>query len=64
MSKAYVSATLKRLVCNRANFACEYCLMPEISVFVPHEIDHIIAEKHGGQTNTSKYFRCSRILML
>jgi 5-methylcytosine-specific restriction endonuclease McrA len=51
MSKAYVSAALKRLVCNRADFACEYCLMPEISVFVPHEIDHIIAEKHGGQTN-------------
>ena len=51
MSKAYVSAALKRLVCDRANFACEYCLMPEISVFLPHEIDHIIAEKHGGQTN-------------
>ncbi|MFB2892041.1 HNH endonuclease [Aerosakkonemataceae cyanobacterium BLCC-F50] len=51
MSKAYVSAALRRLVCNRANFACEYCLMPEVSVLVPHEIDHIIAEKHGGQTN-------------
>ena len=51
MSKAYVSAALRRLVCDRADFACEYCLMPEISVLVPHEIDHIIAEKHGGQTN-------------
>lgn len=27
MSKAYVSAALKRLVCNRADFACEYCLI-------------------------------------
>jgi hypothetical protein len=51
MSKAYVSAALRRLVCDRANHACEYCLMPEIAVFVSHEIDHVIAEKHGGQTN-------------
>lgn len=36
---------------DRARFACEYCLMPEISVLVPHEIDRVIAEKHGGQTD-------------
>jgi len=51
MSKAYVSAALRRLVCNRANHACEYCLMPEIAVLVSHEIDHVIAQKHGGQTD-------------
>lgn len=50
MSKAYVSAALRRLVCERANHACEYCLMPEIAVLVSHEIDHVIAQKHGGQT--------------
>lgn len=50
MSKTYVSAALRRLVCERANHACEYCLMPEIAVLVSHEIDHVIAEKHGGQT--------------
>ena len=51
MSKAYVSASLRRSVCDRGRFACEYCLMPESSVLVSHEVDHIIAEKHGGQTD-------------
>ena len=50
MSKAYVSVALRRLVYERANYACEYCLMPEIAAFVSHQIDHVIAEKHGGQT--------------
>ncbi|MEQ8754606.1 MAG: hypothetical protein RID09_13975 [Coleofasciculus sp. G1-WW12-02] len=30
MSKTYVSAAVRRLVYERANHACEYCLMPEI----------------------------------
>lgn len=51
MSKAYISAALRRLVCDRANHACEYCLIPEIAVFLSHEIDHVIAEKHGGKTD-------------
>jgi hypothetical protein len=49
MSKAYISAALRRLVYDRANHACEYCLMPELAAFVAHEIDHVIAEKHGGK---------------
>ena len=60
MSKAYVSAALRRLVCDRANHACEYCLIPEIAVLVSHEIDHMIAEKHGGQTEeNSLAFACT-----
>ncbi|MGF1601691.1 MAG: HNH endonuclease [Thermosynechococcaceae cyanobacterium] len=51
MSKTYVTAALRRLVCERAHYACEYCLTPEIAVLIPHQIDHVIAEKHGGQTN-------------
>lgn len=51
MSKTYISIALRRLVHDRAAHACEYCLMPEIAVFVPHEVDHVIAEKHGGQTD-------------
>ncbi|MGB2927055.1 MAG: HNH endonuclease signature motif containing protein [Limnothrix sp.] len=53
MSKAYISAALRRLVYDRANHACEYCLIPEIAVFRYHEIDHVIAEKHGGKTDES-----------
>ncbi|OKH38751.1 HNH endonuclease [[Phormidium ambiguum] IAM M-71] len=51
MSKTYISAALRRLVRERANYACEYCLIPEMAVLVPHEVDHVIAEKHGGQTD-------------
>lgn len=47
---SYISASLRRQVYERAGGQCEYCLIPQVAVFVPHEIDHIIARKHGGQT--------------
>jgi hypothetical protein len=50
MSKTYISIALRQLVRDRAQNACEYCLMPEMAVLVPHEVDHVIAEKHGGHT--------------
>ena len=50
MSSGYVSAELRRLVYERAGGRCEYCLIPESFALVPHEIDHIIAQKHGGTT--------------
>ena len=50
MSETYVSAALRRLVVERAAGCCEYCLIPAELAFLPHEIDHIIAEKHGGTT--------------
>jgi len=50
MSGAYVSAELRRLVYERASDRCEYCLMPETFALIPHEIDHTIAQKHGGMT--------------
>ena len=28
----------------------EYCLISEAVSFAKHQIDHVIAEKHGGQT--------------
>lgn len=51
MSKTYISAALRQVLHNRANGACEYCLIPEVVTLVPHEVDHVIAEKHGGQTS-------------
>lgn len=50
MSRTYVPAELRRLIRNRASECCEYCLTPEAASFVPHEVDHIVAEKHGGPT--------------
>lgn len=50
MSKTYFSASLRRMVCDRANGCCEYCLIPETLALSSHQIDHIIAEKHSGET--------------
>lgn len=50
MSSTYIPAALRRLVYERAGGRCEYCLIHEDDVFAVHEIDHIIAEKHGGPT--------------
>ena len=48
MSRTRISATLRRLVRRRGEEKCEYCLFPEELSFASHEVDHIIAEKHGG----------------
>jgi hypothetical protein len=50
MSKTYISNSLRRLVAERSHDCCEYCLQPEIFSFSPHEVDHVIAEKHNGKT--------------
>jgi HNH endonuclease len=34
----------------RAGERCEYCLLAESQAFFPHEPDHLIALKHGGET--------------
>jgi|SRR5947209_5057201 len=41
------------LVRRRALDCCEYCRMPQPGTSLPHEIDHIIAMKHGGLTGAS-----------
>ncbi|MDJ0676500.1 MAG: HNH endonuclease signature motif containing protein [Calothrix sp. MO_167.B42] len=64
MSSTYIPAALRRLVEERANYRCEYCLLPNKVSFFPHEIDHIIAEKHGGKTDEDNLaftcWRCNR----
>jgi HNH endonuclease len=50
MSKTYVPALLRRKVTERGQGCCEYCLRPELFSLSVHEIDHVIAEKHGGTT--------------
>lgn len=46
-----VPAALKRQVHERAAAVCEYCGVPESITFSVHEVDHVIALKHGGETN-------------
>ncbi len=45
-----VSAQLRRRVQQRANDRSEYCRIPESATLLKHEVDHIIAVKHGGGT--------------
>lgn len=40
--------SLRRLVAERANFRCEYCLVYEVDSFLPFQVDHIVSQKHGG----------------
>lgn len=47
----YISEALRRLVAQRANFRCEYCLAPESNSFYSFQVDHIISIKHGGTSD-------------
>jgi hypothetical protein len=50
MSLTYISVEMRRLIQERARDRCEYCLIPAAFALLSHEIDHIVAEKHGGET--------------
>lgn len=41
---------LSRAVRERAADRCEYCSLPQSSYPLPFQIDHVRAEKHGGET--------------
>jgi len=64
VSITYIPAAVRRLVVERAGNRCEYCLLPADLAFFPHEVDHVIAEKHGGQTEAGNLafacWRCNR----
>jgi HNH endonuclease len=64
MSNTYISVAFRRLVEERAQAKCEFCFLPSELSFFPHEIDHIIAEKHDGRTDADNLaytcWRCNR----
>lgn len=64
MSVTYIPVVLRRLVEERANYKCEFCQLPTGVAFFSHEIDHVIAQKHGGVTNADNLaltcWRCNR----
>lgn len=64
MTSPQVPAALRRLVRERAALQCEYCLLAEDDAFLPHEPDHVVAQKHGGATEASNLalacFACNR----
>src|SRR5688572_25512696 len=61
---SWVPEQLRRLVAERARRQCEYCLIPEADTHFGCEVDHVIAEKHGGQTTAENLalacFYCNR----
>lgn len=64
MSVTYIPVALRRLVEERAKQRCEYCQLPAGVAFFSHEVDHVIAEKHGGTTEEGNLaytcWRCNR----
>jgi len=57
---SYIPAELRRLVAERAAGRCEYCRIKESDTFYGCQIDHIIAEKHDGETVESNLaFTCT-----
>lgn len=46
-----LSAEIRRQVIERAGNCCKYCLLHQEFVAATHQVDHVIAEKHGGQTS-------------
>jgi hypothetical protein len=45
-----ISRAMQQQVRERASGRCEYCHLPDTCTTLPFQIDHIIAEKHGGPT--------------
>jgi hypothetical protein len=58
---ADIPSALRAQVRKDANGRCGYCRIPETAVFGPHEVDHIIALKHGGQTTLDNLVLCCRL---
>lgn len=47
---SHIPDRIREQVRERAGRRCEYCLQPEELAFARHQVDHVIAEKHGGKT--------------
>jgi len=44
----YIPASLRQLISQRASDACEYCLIHQTFSIYRHEVDHVVALKHGA----------------
>src|SRR5580693_1451103 len=56
-----IDAALREFVRSRAAGFCEYCRISEGLTLAEHEIDHVIATKHGGQTVLENLALCCTI---
>ena len=56
-----IEAGLRQFVRLRATGLCEYCSISERLTLAEHEIDHVIAVKHGGETAAENLALCCAI---
>ena len=60
----HIPSPLRQRVIERAARCCEFCLICQDDVPQQHEIDHLVARKHGGQSITENLaltcFPCNR----
>jgi 5-methylcytosine-specific restriction endonuclease McrA len=56
-----IDVALRGLVRERAFGLCEYCRISERFTLAEHEIDHVIAVKHGGQTVADNLALCCAV---
>jgi hypothetical protein len=50
MPRVYIPSAIRLEVIERADGQCEFCLLHQDDAETPHQIDHLIAIKHGGRT--------------
>jgi hypothetical protein len=56
-----MTPALREQVRQRANDRCEYCHLPQSGTVLPHEADHIRAQKHKGPTTPENLcWACAR----
>ena len=60
MPRQHIPDRLRELIRERAGHKCEYCRTPESLAFIAFELDHVIAEQHGGST-TNETLALSRL---
>lgn len=62
---SWIPVTMRAAVRERASGRCEYCLVGDEDVLIPHEPDHVVAEQHGGATSLENLalacFHCNRL---
>ena len=56
------SAAIRRQVVERARGCCEYCLVHQDFVASTHQVNHVTAEKHGGETTMDNLALSLRIV--
>ena len=62
--RSYIRDDLRRLIAERANHLCEYCLVHQEDTYFGCEVDHVISIKHSGPTTLENLayacFFCNR----